>query len=152
MAQSKLSSDTTRILRHLVATIAFRASHSLKDAPAGFEDVRLADGGMSAKELVQHVANVMSFALATLSNQDRVRHEALPWAQQVEDFYSVLRAVDAQLIAGASVEDNMDLKLVQGPLADTLTHIGQLHSMRRKFGAPIAPANYIKADVQAGMW
>ena len=48
------------------------------------------------------------------------------------------------------MEDGMDLKLVQGPLADALTHVGQLHAMRRKAGAPIAAANYIKASVQAG--
>ena len=44
----------------------------------------------------------------------------------------------------------MDLKLIQGPLADALTHVGQLHAMRRKAGAPIAAMNYIKADIQAG--
>jgi hypothetical protein len=150
MAQSKLSHDTTRLLRHLVATIAYRASHSLRDAPAGLEDVRLADDGMSAKELVLHITNVMSFALATVTGNERVRHEPLPWTPQVDRFYTLLGEVDARLAEGASMEEGMDLRLVQGPLADTLTHVGQLHSMRRKLGAPIAPANYLKADVQAG--
>jgi hypothetical protein len=147
MALSKLSPDTTRVLRHLIATIAFRASHSLREAPDGFEDIRLADSGMSAKELVLHMTNVLSFALATVTNTERVRHDALPWSEQVDRFYSLLGEVDARLAEGASVEEGMDLKLVQGPLADSLTHIGQLHSMRRKAGAPIAPTNYIKADI-----
>ena len=150
MSTLKLSSDTTRILRHLVATIAYRASRSLRDAPAGFESVRLADTGMTARELVSHMTNVMSFALATVTRTDRIRHEPLEWPQEVARFYSVLGELDTRLAEGATIEEGFDLKIVQGPLADALTHVGQLHAMRRKTGAPVAPANYIRADVQAG--
>ena len=145
-----LSSDTTRILRHLIAAIAYRSSRSLRDAPAGFENVRLSDDGMSAGELVLHITNVMSFALAIVTRTARVRHDAMAWQQQVERFYALLGEVDAKLEQSATVEEGMDLKLVQGPLADTLTHIGQLHAMRRKAGAPIGAANYVVADVQIG--
>jgi hypothetical protein len=48
------------------------------------------------------------------------------------------------------MDAGIDLRLVQGPLADALTHVGQLHAMRRKAGGPVPPTNYIKADVQAG--
>ncbi len=145
-----LSSDTTRILRHLVATIAYRASHSLRDAPEGFERVRLADGGKTAGELVFHITQVLSFAIAAVTRTERIRYEPQDWTREVERFYTLLGQLDASLAAGASMEEGMDLKLVQGPLADALTHIGQLHSMRRKAGVPIAAASYIKADVQAG--
>lgn len=150
MANLKLSFDTTRILRHLVATIAYRASQSLRDAPAGFENIRLTDGSMTAGELVLHMTNVISFALATVTGTERIRHDTLSWPQEVDRFHALLGDVDARLAAGAPMEDGMDLKLVQGPLADVLTHVGQLHSMRRKAGSPIAPANYIQANVQAG--
>jgi hypothetical protein len=150
MGNSRLSPDTTRILRHLVATIAYRAGHSLRDVPPGFEEVRLAEGGKTAGELVFHITQVLSFAVATVTGTERVRYEPQDWTREVERFYSVLGQLDANLAAGASVEEGMDLKLVQGPLADALTHIGQLHAMRRKAGSPIAPANYIKAEVQAG--
>jgi len=150
MGISALSFDTTRLLRHLVATIAYRASHSLRKTPAGFENVRLTDSGMTAGQLVLHMTNVLSFALATVTGKERIRHEAQDWQQEVSRFYSLLGELDANLDAGASMEEGMDLKLVQGPLADALTHVGQLHAMRRKAGAPVASANYIKANVQAG--
>ena len=150
MSASNLSSDTTRIIRHLVATIAFRASRALRDTPEGFEDVRLAEGGMTARELLQHMSNVMSFAFATVTGAERIRHDAMDWAQEVQRFYSLLAQVDAKLAEGAALEAGMDLKLIQGPLADALTHVGQLHAMRRKSGNPVPPTNYIKADVQAG--
>jgi uncharacterized damage-inducible protein DinB len=150
MSTANLSSDTTRLLRHLIATIAFRSSRALTNAPEGFADERLAEGGMTARELLLHMSNVMSFALATVTGTERVRHEAAEWTQEVDRFYSLLGQVDAKLAAGASMEAGMDLRLVQGPLADALTHVGQLHAIRRKTGHPVPPTNYIKADVQAG--
>jgi hypothetical protein len=105
---------------------------------------------MSAGELILHMTNVLSFALATVTNTDRVSHQAMDWPRAVERFYALLGELDARLAEGAAPAPGMDLKLVQGPLADTLTHIGQLHSMRRAAGASIAPTNYIKADVQIG--
>lgn len=150
MATSNLSVDTTRVLRHLVATIAFRASRSLRDVPPGFEDVRLGDGSMTARELVLHMNNVMSFALATVAGTERIPQEAVEWPQEIERFYSLLARVDEKLAGGTSMEPGMDLKLIQGPLADALTHIGQLHAMRRRAGSAVAPTHYVKADVQAG--
>ena len=150
MAITTLSFDTTRILRHLVATIAYRASHSLRDVPEGFEQVSLADGGKTAGELVFHISQVLSFAIATVTGTERIRYERQDWTREVERFYALLGQLDANLAAGASMEEGMDLKLVQGPLADALTHIGQIHSMRRKAGVPIAAASYLKADVRAG--
>ena len=145
-----LSGDTVRMMRHLVAAIAYRASRSLRDAPAGFGEVRLSEDSMSAQELVLHMSNVTAYAIAMVSHTERVRHEPRDWTGEVERFYALLGELDAKLAAGVSLEAGMDLKLVQGPLADALTHVGQLHSMRRKAGAPIAPANYIKADIQTG--
>jgi hypothetical protein len=145
-----ISSDTTRILRHLLATIAFRASRSLRDAPPALENVRLADGGMTARELILHMTNVMAFALATVTGTERIRHDALDWQQEVDRFYALLAQVDAKLAEGAVLDPEMDLRLVQGPLADALTHVGQLHAMRRMAGGPVPPTNYIKADVKIG--
>ncbi len=150
MSRSRLSPDTTRILRHMVASIAYRASRSLRNPPLGFENVRFADDGMTARELVLHMTNVLAFALAALTDTERVRHEALEWKSEIDRFYAVLGDVDARLAAGAAIEPGMELKLVQGPLSDALTHIGQLNALRRKAGAPIPPISYIKADVRIG--
>lgn len=150
MSESELSSDTTRLLRHIVATIAYRSSRSLRDAPNGFENFRLPGESKSAGELLLHMTNVLAFALATVTHTDRVRHEALDWKAEVERFYSLLGGLDDQLDVGVFLEADMDLKLVQGPLCDALTHIGQLHAMRRAAGFPIAPSNYIKAEIHIG--
>jgi hypothetical protein len=110
----------------------------------------LADDGMTAQELVLHMTNVLAFALAVVTNTERVRHEPLDWQSDIDRFYTLLGDVDARLAAGAAIEAGMELKLVQGPLSDALTHIGQLNALRRKAGIPVPPTNYIKADVQIG--
>lgn len=150
MSRSRLSPDTTRILRHMVASIAYRGSRSLRNPPPGFENIRLADDGMTARELVLHMTNVTAFSLAVVTNTERVRYEALDWKGEIDRFYALLGELDARLAEGATMEPGMELKLVQGPLSDALTHVGQLNALRRKAGAPIAPTNYIKADVRTG--
>ena len=40
--------------------------------------------------------------------------------------------------------------MFQGPIADALTHIGQIGMMRRMAGAPVRGENYFKADIAAG--
>src|SRR5262245_55843877 len=150
MSSSTLSPDTTRMLRHMVASIAFRASRSLRNPPPGFENVRLSDDGMSVRELVLHMTNVMGFALAVVTNTERVRHEGLEWQAEIDRFYALLGEMDRRLSEGGAIESGMELKLVQGPLSDALSHIGQLNALRRKAGAPISPTNYIKADVRTG--
>jgi hypothetical protein len=147
---SKLSSETTRVLRHLVATIAFRASRSLRDVPDTLAGFRPTESAMTAKELVCHMTNVMAFAVSALTQTERVRHEPVAWSQEIERFYSLIEAVDKALAGGAVVEEGMELRLLQGPLADVLTHVGQLHTMRRQAGFPVSPTNYIKADVRIG--
>jgi hypothetical protein len=96
------------------------------------------------------MTNILSFALATVTHADRVRHEPLGWKAEIDRFYSLLGDLDTKLAEGVSLEPGMDLKLVQGPLSDALTHIGQLHAMRRAVGAPIAASNYIKAEIHIG--
>ena len=41
-------------------------------------------------------------------------------------------------------------RLLQGPLADALTHTGQLTLLRRLAGAPVAHENFMEADIRAG--
>ena len=150
MSKTILSVDTTRILRHMVATIAYRSSRSLRDVPAGFSDVRLPGESKSAAELLLHMTNVLAFAIATVTNTERIRHEPLEWGREVDRFYSQLGDLDSKLAGTVEIEPGMDLRLVQGPLSDVLTHIGQLHAMRRAAGAPIAATNYIKAEIHIG--
>ncbi len=148
--RNPLSEDTTRLLRHLLATIAYRSRLSLRDAPEGYESLRLADGAMTALELVNHMTNVLGYVRARITHEERVRYDLADWPREVELFYKMLGELDATFAAGVEVDQDEDLKLLQGPLTDTCTHIGQLAALRRLAGKPVPGENYIKADIQIG--
>ncbi len=147
-----LSDDTTRMMRHLVATIAYRSGLALKDAPEGFGDQRLTEGAMSALELVNHMAMVLGYVRARLTQGGRVAFDPTDWDAEVKRFYEVLNDIEAALASGASLAEGEDLKLVQGPLTDACAHIGQLSTLRRAAGSPIAGTNFIKAEITVGRY
>src|SRR4029079_4842 len=101
----KISSDTTRVLRPLLATLAFRASRSLHRCPTDFETARSSGGAMTAGELVLHMTNVLAFAHAAVTGKQRVRHEALGWHAEIDRFYALIADLDAKLAEGAEMED-----------------------------------------------
>jgi len=147
-----LSEDTIRLMRHLVATIAYRSKLALKDAPEGFADQRLAEGSMSAVELVNHMAMVLGYFRSRLTQGGRVPFDLTEWDEEVARFFEVLNDIDAALASGAELGEDEDLKMLQGPLADTCTHIGQLSTLRRAAGSPVPGTNFIKAEVTLGSY
>ena len=39
--------------------------------------------------------------------------------------------------------------LMKGPFSDVMTHVGQLALLRRLADAPVAPENFVNADIQS---
>jgi hypothetical protein len=72
-----------------------------------------------------------------------------PWPDEVQRFFESLKAFDDYLAGPEPLHASAE-KLFQGPLADALTHIGQLAILRRLSGIPIRGENYYKADIAAG--
>ena len=145
-----LSEDTTRLLRHMLATIAYRSRLSLRDAPEGFETLRLAEGAMTALELVNHMTNVLGYTRAKITHEERLRYDLGDWDGEVARFYDILGELDRTFAEGVELAEGGELRLLQGPLTDTCTHIGQLAALRRLAGNPVPGENYIKADIQIG--
>lgn len=146
-----LSEDTTRLVRHLVAAIAYRSSKVLKTTTPEYRDMRIADGAWTAHELVHHVSLVLGYAKARLTHTDRERFDREDWDTDVKRFYQMLGDIDNALAQGVTLENPDEIyRLVQGPLADALTHVGQLAALRRLAGHPVPGENYIKANVEIG--
>jgi hypothetical protein len=73
----------------------------------------------------------------------------LPWDSEVVRFFDTLLRFDNHLASDAPLACPVE-QLFQGPIADALTHIGQLAMLRRLAGAPIRGENYFKANIAAG--
>lgn len=144
------ATDERTFLRHTVATIAYRGAKVLRDAPEGFGVTTAGPGSRPAVQILAHMGDLSAWALALADGEHRWSDTTTDdWDAQVERFFAGLAAVDARL-ASPEPLGRPALRLLQGPFADTLTHIGQLAMLRRLAGSPVKGENYFKADVEVG--
>lgn len=137
-------------LRHTVATVAYRAGKVLRDAPAGFGDVRPGDKSRTAGEVLAHLGNLFDWARTLAAGAPEWQVQApRTWTQDVERFFASVRKFDAYLASDAPLHAPAE-KLFQGPVADALTHVGQLAMLRRVAGAPVRGENYFRAEIVTG--
>jgi hypothetical protein len=140
----------TATIRHLLATIAYRAAKVLRDAPPAFGSTSPASSVRPPVQIVAHMGDLMDWGL-TIARGDYVwkPQGSDSWETEVPRFFAGLSALDEQLATGALPEGAGE-KLIQGPLADALTHVGQLAMLRGIAGAAIRPESYAKAEIVAG--
>ncbi|HEX7614444.1 MAG TPA: hypothetical protein VF554_04100 [Thermoanaerobaculia bacterium] len=138
------------MLRHTVATLAYRAGKAVRGAPGGFGEFRTGEGGRTAVQILAHMGDLFDWAL-TMADGEAVWKDAvpLPWNGEVARFFTVLERFDARLQAGRPLA-NPATKIFAGPVADALTHTGQIAMMRRMAGAKIRGESYFRAEIVTG--
>ena len=138
------------MLRHTLATLAYRAGKVLRDAPPDFHAYQPVEPGRTAGQVLAHMGDLMDWALSIVEGR-QTWNDSPPqaWDADVRRFFDSLARLDASL-AGPLASAAPSERLFQGPIADALTHVGQLAMMRRLAGAPIRGENYFKADIAAG--
>jgi hypothetical protein len=138
------------LLRHAVATLAYRGGKVVAGAPAGFADLRVADRTRSPAEILAHIGDLLDWALS-MARGGQVWRDSVPltWDAEVGRFFTALARLDEFLASGAPLGASPE-QLFQGPVADALTHVGQLAMLRRLGGAPVRGENYATADIVAG--
>ena len=138
------------MLRHTVATLAYRGAKSTRGAPAHFAEFHASEKTRTPSQLVAHLGDLLDWALSMAQGKQEW-HDSPPvaWDAGVQRFHTALEAFDAYLASDQPLHVPAE-KLFQGPIADALTHVGQLTMLRRLAGAPIRGENYFKADVAAG--
>jgi hypothetical protein len=137
-------------LRHTVATLAYRGGKAVRGAPASFSDFPASPGSRTAGQILAHVNDLLAWALH-LAEGRHVWEESPPggWEEDAVKFHAGLERLDARLASGEPLRCSPE-KLFQGPIADALTHVGQIAMLRRMAGAPMRGENYFKADIRAG--
>lgn len=150
--RSRLPSDDTvrAVLRHLAATLAYRAAKVLRDAPPTFGATSFGPSTRRPLDVVVHMADLMMWAI-TLARGDYVwtAGGSDDWDTEVERFFSGLAALDRELAADGAFSGSIE-QLIQGPLADALTHVGQLALFRGMAGSPVRPESYARAEIVVG--
>jgi hypothetical protein len=148
---SPLPSDqTTRaVVRHLIATLAYRAAKVLRDAPPAFAQTSFGDSTRKPVLIVAHLADLMTYSIRLTRGELLFKAEGSDdWTNEVARFFDSLATLDREIASSAA--DFSVEKLIQGPLADALTHVGQLAMLRGMAGAPVRPESFARAAIVAG--
>jgi len=138
------------LLRHTLATLAYRAGRALRNAPPEFASYRADATSRTPAEILAHMGDLFDWALS-IANGNQAWHnsEPLAWDQEVARFYATLERFD-QRLASAEPIDSTGEKLFQGPIADAINHVGQLAMLRRMAGCPVGGENFYVADIAIG--
>jgi hypothetical protein len=147
-----LAVDVKReVLRHMVATVAYRGGVAVAGAPAGFAVFRVAAGVRAPGEILAHVGDLLEGSLYLLKGEMvYLASSPLPWDGEVSRFFSAAKQLDSYLASDAPLACPVE-KLIQGPVGDALTHVGQIVLLRRAAGSPVRAESYFTAEIAAGM-
>lgn len=138
------------LLRHTVATLAYRAAKAIGGAPSAFADFQVGDSTRTPVQIVAHLGDLFDWALALARGQHRWRDSTpLPWDEEVARFFAAVERFDSYLASDQALGWTAE-QLFQGPVADALTHVGQLSLLRRLGGVPVRAENYAKAEIVVG--
>ena len=138
------------LLRHTVATLAYRGGKVLREAPEGFASFRAGDRTRTPGEILAHVGDLFDWALSLARGEQAWKDSPpLTWEAGTARFFETLGRFDAFLASGAPLARSAE-KLFQGPVADALAHVGQIAMLRRLAGSPVKGENYFKAEIAAG--
>jgi len=136
------------MLRHTVATLAYRATRALEDSPESFATFE--GTGKRPETILAHMGDLFKWALSIAQgNETWFRSPPLPWGEEQKRFFADLSAFDAYLASDAPLGATVE-RLFQGPVADALTHVGQLSMMRRLAGCQSWSENFSVARIAAG--
>ena len=135
-------------LRHTLATLAYRGAKAVRNAPGEFAGFQGA--GKAPIQILAHIGDLLDWGLSMAKGKPHWRDSTpLPWREEVERWFTALENFDRYLASPGALETPAR-KLFQGPIADALTHVGQLAMLRRLAGAPIKGENYFVAAITAG--
>lgn len=135
-------------LRHVLVTLAYRFEHTVSDAPPGFAAFDAGGGVRTPLALVRHLRRLVRFAAAQWTGAEFADAEPLDWFHELQGWTADVRAFDALLRARPEPGGDIGAhQVLQGPLLDATTHVGQLAMLRRMAGAPVAGQVYWKVEM-----
>lgn len=135
-------------LSHFLATLAYRTQKALRDAPPAFGDFRATPGVRTPRELVRHMTSVLGYARTFATGGSYVAEPLPDLAGEVARFHEMLESLRVALAESADWAAAPE-HLLQGPLADAMTHAGQLAMLRRLSGSPVPAENFLRAEIDS---
>jgi hypothetical protein len=144
-------SDPKReLLRHGLATLAYRGGKAIRNVPPGFAEFSASEGTRTPGNILAHIGDLLDWGLSIAAGKQAWKDsKPLPWEKESERFFAALKRFDDYLESSEPLHATPE-KLLQGPVADALTHVGQIAMLRRLAGGPVRAENYFQAEVTVG--
>lgn len=138
--------DKREMLRHFLAALAYRLQKALRDMPETFPEFSAGSETRSPHQLVCHITNVLGFARTLFIGGTFPSRTPGDFKEDVAAFHDMLADLSSHLAKG-TLRETTEERLLQGPFSDAMTHVGQVAMLRRLVGSPIAPENFVVADI-----
>jgi hypothetical protein len=143
------TTDANGLLRHLVATLGYRGRKAISGADAGFATLQVGQGIRTPLEILSHISHLLARSVEIMGGAAPSSPHAASWDEEYARFLAVLAGLDRELTK-CTLGPAIEKKLLQGPLSDAMTHIGQLAMLRRWAGDPLPGERYTEAPIEAG--
>jgi hypothetical protein len=142
--------DKRDLLRHVVATVAYRGGIAVSDAPENFAAFRVDETTRTPGEILAHIGDLLEGSLYLVRGEFiYLTSSPLPWGEEVSRFFSAVEGFDSYLRSDEPLACSVE-RLIQGPIGDALTHVGQIVLLRRVAGKPVRVESYFTAEIVAG--
>jgi hypothetical protein len=150
MSTSSTSDPKRELLRHTLATLAYRGGKAVRGAPEGFAVFHVDEGVRAPGQILAHIGDLMDWALSiAMGKREWHNSKPLAWEKEVDRFFAALKKFDDYLASSETLHATPE-KLLQGPVADALTHVGQIAMLRRIGGEPLKGESYYEAEIIVG--
>lgn len=138
-------------LRHTLATIAYRFQKSVYTTSDEHGEFLIGKSVRSPNEIINHMYQVLRATRIFVQEQrfEKSKPEALVLSEEIKRFNDELKTLD-DLFSGQELDINFAKRLLQGPLSDILTHVGQLAMLSRLNDQPIKGEDFSAAPITTG--
>jgi hypothetical protein len=137
-------------LRHILATIAYRTSKTMRGVPESFAEFRSGPTSRTPVQILAHMGDLFDWALTLIKDEPKWNaSKPQEWVAECARFFAALGKFDDALASGKTIQCELT-RLFQGPIADALTHTGQLAMLRHLHGCPMKGESYNRADIVIG--
>lgn len=144
------SAAKREMLRHTVATLAYRGGKAVMNAPDSFAAFKAGESTRTPAQILAHIGDLLDWALSQAKGKQAWKNSTpLPWDEEVARFFDALKNLDSYLASDAALGYPAE-RIFQGAIADSLTHVGQIAMLRRIAGAPVRGENYFRAQIVVG--
>lgn len=138
------------LFRHTLASLAYRGGKTIRGVSESFPQFKVTPQAKAPIFILAHINDLFDWTIHLIEGESIwVNSSPSSWDDETKRFHAGLQKIDDLIVSGAEMKCSFE-KLFQGPVADALTHIGQIAYLRRLAGIPVMGENYFVADIELG--